>query len=490
MYDAVIIGAGVVGAAVARELARYELNVAVFEKAGDVCNGASKSNSATVHSGHDAAFGTKKAYYNVRGNQMYDRLCAELKVPFVRNGTIVFYTEPTEHAEIVHLKENADRNCIPGVRVLDAEMLRQVEPGFGPEVLGALYAPTGGMVSPHKLVIALCENAAVNGVEFHLGEAVNMIERIGDVYHLHTAQGIHAAAYVFNCAGVNADIFNNMVSERKLTMQPRKGEHIVLDEQYAPFVRATICQTPHLLPDGGHTKGMGLMPALGGGIILGCTSYGTERNDLTSSTAAGLDEIIDYFQKNWRHFPIGRHVPDFPVSGVIRSFSGTRAHLFTDDYEIGECPDASGFFNAVGIESPGLTAAPAIARALVQEAAARYAFQAKKDFCPTRAQARPFREMSFEEKGEAISKNPDYARIVCRCEQVTEAEVRDCIRGPVGARTVNAVKLRTSAGMGRCQGGFCGPEIVRILAEELHVTPLSITLDGEHTELLLGRVCE
>ena len=490
MYHAIIIGAGVTGSSVSRELSRYKLKVAVFEKDSDVCGGASKSNSATIHSGHDAKYGTNKAYYNILGNRMYDKLCAELQVPFVRNGTIVFAADQREWDVVVKLKDNAEKNGVPDVRVLDRAGLEQIEAGFSNEVIGGLYAPTGGVVCPYSLVIALCENAAMNGVEFKLNEGVEKVERVSDHYVVHTKSSSYETKLIFNCAGVNADLFNNMVSKRKLVMLPRKGEHIILDKKFSPFVKCTVTQTPVFLHSGGHTKGMGIIPSVDGTVLLGCTAHDVaDRND-SACTRKGLDEIVAYFRSNWRHFPISKAYPEFPSDGVIGAFSGLRPHLDTDDFVVGECQDSPGFFNAAGIESPGLTSAPAIAHELAAAAAERYGLELNPDFNPIRERKKLFREMTSAEREQAIRENPGYERIVCRCEQVTEADITAAIRGYIGATNVNAVKMRTRASMGRCQGGFCGPEILRILSEELHTTPLDITLRGDESRILLGRACE
>lgn len=489
MIDAAVIGAGVSGAALARELCRWRLRVAVLEKGSDVCAGASKGNSATVHSGHDAAHGTKKAHYNVAGNAMYDPLCGDLCVPFVRNGMIIFAADEADMAEVHRLKQNADLNSVPDVRVLSREELIQLEGHFGEEVIGGLYAPTSGMVCPYSLVIAMCENAAENGAEFHLNTEVRDINRIEGGFRIHTSRGILETKYVFNCAGTHADDINNMVSCNRFTILPRKGEHLILDKKLAPYVKATISQTPRDLPGGGHTKGMGLMPSVEGTIILGCDAHDAQDKDEAFTTDVGSGEILAYFERNWRHLPISRVYPQFPRHMVIGAFAGLRPHPNTDDFILGEAEDAPGFYNIAGIESPGLTAAPAIARELAQQAAEKYGFEINLDFNPIRLRKKPFRDMSMKERRQVIADDPDNGKIVCRCEQVTRAEILAAIHSPIGARTVSAVKMRTRAGMGRCQGGFCGPEVVRILAEELGIPMTEVTLCGEGSEIIPFETC-
>lgn len=488
MYDVAIIGAGISGASVARELSKYNLKTAVLEKGSDVCSGASRGNSATVHSGHDAAYGTKKAYYNVLGNAMYGKICEELSVPFVRNGMIVFAASDEQMQEIRSLKENADKNGVPDVSVFDRKDLNAVESGFGEDVSGGLYAPSSGMVCPYSLVIAMCENAAQNGAEFFLDTEVLDITKEEQNFCINTGKGELVAKYIFNCAGTHADDINAMVSKVRFKIIPRKGEHIILDKKLAPFVKTTICQTPFSLPGGGHSKGMGLMPSVDGTIILGCDAHEVSDKDDASTTSVGTGEILEFFEKNWKHFPIARHVPRFPRDMVIGAFGGLRPHPDSDDFIIGEAEDAEGFYNAAGIESPGITAAPAIAKELVQEAADKYGFEINEDFDPFRKHRKPFREMNEAERRAAVKEDENYGKIVCRCEQVTKAEVLSAIRSPIGARTVNAVKMRTRAGMGRCQSGFCGPEVVKILSEELGIPITDVTLSGEGSQIVPHKI--
>jgi glycerol-3-phosphate dehydrogenase len=385
------------------------------------------------------------------------------------------------------LKNNADINGVPDTAVLDRSQLLHLEPGFGQRVKGALYAPSGGMVCPYTLVIHTCCNAAVNGVTFHLNTTVLSVVKASFGWVVTTNKGVFLCKYVFNCSGTHADIFNNMVSENPFHIIPRKGEHIILDKRLAPYVNATICQTPSTLPGGGHTKGMGLMPSLEGTLILGCPAYKADGPDDTS-TGSGLEEILNYFRSFWDCFPISQYFPVFPENHIISSFCGVRAHSDTDDFVIGESKDAPGFFNAGGIESPGLTAGPAIGKYLAALAAERYGFAKRPDFQPYYRKEKAFRDMTDKERQEAFQKNPDYGRLICRCEQVTLAEIKAAIHAPVGARDINAVKMRVRAGMGRCQGGFCSPEVLRILADELNIDPLAVTLRGPHSEVLLGRI--
>ena len=488
MYDCLVVGAGVVGCATARELSRYRLSVAVLEKGSDVCSGASKGNSAMVHGGFDPDPGTKKAIFNVLGNAMYDELCRDLEVPFDRSGTMILATSAEEMKEVYSLKERGDQNGVP-VQVLERDELKRRCPKIGDGVVGALWAPTGGIVCPYGLVIAMSENARQNGVEFYLNTKVTGIERTEGGYRLTTQDGrTFESKTVLNCAGTGSDVLNNLVSDEKVHITPRFGSHLILDRKYIDYVDATYTQTPTPLPGGGHTKGMGIMPSVDGTVILGCDAWDVEDPDDVGCTAESIDKIIDYFTVNWDNFPIARDVPAFPRDGIISAYGGLRAHCDSDDYIIGEASGAPGFYNAVGIESPGLTAGPAIGRYLAQLAATALNAAINEEFDPHRSAIKRFRDMTDEERIQAIAENPDYGKMVCRCEMVTEAEVREAIRR--GATTVNAVKMRTRAGMGRCQGGFCGPRVVEILSEELGIDPLKVTLSGEGSNVLSSRVCD
>ena len=488
MWDAVVIGAGISGCSVARELARYELKVLVLEKGNDLCAGTTRGNSATVHAGYDPEPGSNKAIYNVRGNRMYPELCAELQVPFMKNGMIIFATNEEQMEEVHRLKAMGDRNDVT-TEVCDRARILEIEPDMGEGVIGGLWVPDSGMVCPYNLVFALAENAARNGAEFKTAEGAESVEKCDEGWLVRTAKGEYKTRYVFNCAGTYADKFNNMVSEDKFHIIPREGQHIILDRDLAKYTKTTICQTPEKLPTGGHTKGMGLMPSVDGTIILGCNADDVEDPDFSDNTREGLDKIINYFEEKWKYMPISKHVPKFPKDAVITAYGGSRAHPDRDDFVLGEPKDAPCFINLGGIESPGVTAAPAIAIDMVKILVDREHPAPKADWKPGREIKRPFREMTMEEKREAIEKDPDYAKIVCRCEQITEAEIRDAIRRPVGARSIGAVKMRTRAGMGRCQGGFCSTRVLEILCEELGKTPLEITQSGGNSRILVGKAC-
>lgn len=489
MWDAIIIGAGISGCSVARELARYQLKVLVLEKGHDVCAGTTKGNSATVHAGYDPDPGSNKAIYNVRGSRMYPELCRELQVPYLKNGLVMIALDEEQMEEVRKLHEMGQRN---GVRteVCDRARILEIEPDMGEGVIGGLWVPDSGMVCPYNLVMALAENSARNGVEFRTSTQALSVERDGGEWLVSTPDETFRTKYVFNCAGTHADRFNNMVSADVFHIIPREGQHLIMDRDFAPYVKTTIYPTPELLPGGGHTKGMGLMPSVDGTLILGCNADDVDDPDFSANTREGIDKILDFFEARWKYMPISKHVPKFPRDAVITAYGGSRAHPDRDDFILGEPKDAPNFINLAGIESPGVTAAPAIAIDMVKILVDRERPALKQDYKPGREIKKPFRTMTAEERREAIKADPDYARIVCRCEQVTEAEIRDAIRRPVGARSVSAVKMRTRAGMGRCQGGFCSPRVLEILCEELGLDPLEVTQSGGRSNILAGRACE
>ena len=488
MWDAIVIGAGVCGCAAARELARYRLKVLVLEKGSDVCAGTSKGNSACVHAGYDPDPGSNKALYNVAGNALFDDLCDELHIPFRRTGTIVCAYSEEEMGTIRNLHENGKKNGVP-TEIRDAEGLREIEPYISEGVIGGLWAPTGGVVCPYTLVIAMAESAAINGVEFKTETPVTDIRFEDGVYKVFSGETCFVTKTVVNCAGTHADEMNNFVSEHKIRIIPRQGEHILLDRRYQDYAMVSVDEVPRPLPGGGHTKGMGELTTMDGTIVVGCNTREVEDKDDCRITREGIDDIIETTLSGWPRFPFETRAGKFPFDAIIGSFTGVRAHPEGDDFIIGEVDDAPGFYNAAGIESPGLTAGPAIGVELCRLVVNYLSAEKKETFIKGRPWKKPFRIMTDEERMEAIKSDADYARIVCRCELVTEAEIRDAIRRPLGAKTINAVKMRTRAGMGRCQGGFCSGRVLQILAEELKKDPLEIELAGKGSYILAREAC-
>lgn len=471
-YDVIVIGAGVTGSAAARELSRRERRIAVLERESDVCEGTSKANSGIAHAGFDAQSGTLKAKLNVQGARLMKELSEELDFSYRQNGSLVVSFEMEGREKLQELYERGEKNGVEGLRILTGEEARTLEPALSDEVVAALYAPTGGIVCPFGLNIALAENAAVNGVDFYLNTEVTKIEREQNGYRILTKEREFFAPVVVNAAGVYADALHNMVSERKLHITARRGEYCLMDKKTGGLVKSTIFQLPTA-----SGKGILVTPTVHGNLLAGPTAEDIEDKEGVNTTADGLARALAIGAKS---------VKALPVRQVITSFAGLRAHEESGDFIIEEVQDAPGFFDAAGIASPGLTAAPAVGIYVAEMIQARFPAPEKEDFIAARKGIPCVAEADDEERQRLIAKNPAYANVVCRCELVTEGEILDAIHRPLGAVTLDGIKRRTRAGMGRCQSGFCSPKVVEILARELHKDIGEITKSGEGSTFLTG----
>ena len=467
--DVAVIGAGVVGCAVARELTRWNLNVVVLEAGSDVAEGASKANSAIVHAGFDAQPGTNKAKFNVRGNRMFEDVCRELKVPFRRNGSLVLAFGAEDETTLAELKARGEQNGVP-TEIISREELRRREPNVSPEATAALWAPTGGICCPYELTFRYAENAAANGAEFVFDakvEGVRRVERVDRVeWTVSCADGrSFAARAVVNCAGCHSDEINNLVSATKFSITARRGEYLMLDRDEDGTFASTMFQCPSKMG-----KGILVSPTVDGTMIVGPTAEDVGDKEDKATTYAGLEKVKAGARRTY---------PDLPLGKVIAEFSGMRAHETTvGDFILGEASDAPCFFNAVGVESPGLTSAPAIGVHLAELVAERLGASLKNPSLVSKDVSwwPKTREMKPEELSELVERDPSFGRIVCRCEEVTEGEIRAAIRARVGARTLDGIKRRTRSGMGRCQGGFCTPRLIEILGAELGLPPEAFLL--------------
>ncbi len=474
--DIIIIGAGVVGCALARELSRYQANVAVLERMSDAAEGASKANSGIVHAGFDAKPGTLKARLNVEGAKMYPALCRELGAPYTMPGALVLAFSDEELPTLKELYEQGLKNDVPGLRLLTREEILAIEPNTNPEVTGALLAETSGLTSPYELSFALADHAAQNGVAFHMETDVKSIRREGDIWLVVTDRGTYTADAIINCAGVNSAKLHNMISGKKYTIIPRRGEYYLLDRmEVLPFSR-TMFQCPTKMG-----KGILVSPTVHGNLLLGPSAEDIGDALDTATTAMGLYTVLEKARLTWKNAS---------PRGTITTFSGIRAHEEKGDFVIGPLEDAPTAFEALGIESPGLSSAPAIAKMLCGQVASAMGLAEKEIFLPAVPRPKPFHAMSFGERVKAVGENPAYGNLVCRCEQVTEAEIREAIRRPLRAHTIDGVKRRTRAGMGRCQGGFCSPRVLDILAEELHIPETEVTKCGGESRLLTETIGE
>ena len=472
MYDVIIIGGGVVGCGVARELSRYRVKTLLLEKTNDICNGQSKANTAIIHGGYDAKPGTLKAKFNVLGNAMFDRIHEELDVPVQWNTSLVVSFSLEDHPALEKLLEQGRQNgCRGELRIIDEAELRQREPNVGQEAKEALLVGAGGIVCPYELTVAFAENAAKNGAEFQRNAEVTAVNRLPDGHwQVVSAAGTFETRAVVNAAGIYSDVFNNMVSERKVRIHPRRGEYYILDKKYKDVFHAVMFQLPTKMG-----KGTLVAPTVDGTVLIGPTAEDIEDKEDKRTTAAGLEKALRQASRTWEHIP---------SRGFITTFAGLRATGDTGDFILGEAEDAPLFFNCCAIESPGLTSSPAIAKWTAEQIADRLELAPNPAFDPIRKAIPKFREMSDAERAAAIAADPDFGKVVCRCETVTEAEIRESIRRPVGARDIDGIKRRTRAGMGRCQAGFCTPRTVEILAEELGISPLKVTKFGGDSRIL------
>jgi len=476
-FDVCIIGGGVIGCAIARELARYELTAIVLEKHSDVAEGTTKANSAIVHAGYDAKPGSHKARTNVAGNRVFEAWCRELDVPYQRNTSLVVAFSESDLPALSELLERGRLNGVAGLSILNEAELRECEPNIGPAARGALLAATGGICCPYELTIALMTHAVINGVQLELNCEVTQVARQpAGGFQISTSKGTYQSRILINAAGVYADVINNQLSEDQFKIIARRGEYWMIDKTYGSAFNATIFQLPTAMG-----KGVLVTPTVEGTVILGPTAEDIEDREDVRTTARGLDEILRVAGLSWA---------DIPRRSFITAFAGIRAHADRNDFILGEAADVPGLINAAGIESPGLTAAPAIAVELAELAADRLNAKLKTEFLPPWETPPRFRFLDIGQKRAAIAADPAFGRVICRCEQITEAEIRAAIRRPVGATTVDGVKRRTRAGMGRCQSGFCAPRVLDILSEELHVSPLELTKFGGESKILTGRVGE
>ena len=472
MTDVIVIGAGVTGCAIARELSRYNLEITVLERASDVCEGTSKANSGIVHAGYDAKPGTLKAKLNAEGNRLMEALSKELDFPFKRNGSLVLCFDEADRPRLQKLLEQGIENGVKELRILEKEELKGLEPEISDSAVAALYAPTGGIVCPFGLTIALAENAAVNGVRFELNTEVERVEKTEGGYLVTTGRGTYEAKVVVNAAGVYADRFHNMVSGEKLHIIPRKGEYCLMDKKVGGLVSRTIFQLPTK-----YGKGVLVTPTVHGNLLAGPTAVDTEDHEAVNTTREGMENVL-------RRAAVS--VTGLPTRQIITSFAGLRAHEEKGDFVLGQPADAEGFFDAAGIESPGLTCAPALGKMLAEQIAGYLAADENKDFVAVRKGIPNMESASPQEKQRLIAENPLYANVVCRCELVTEGEIVDAIHRPLGATTLDGIKRRTRAGMGRCQAGFCSPKTVEILARELGRDMGEISKKGSGSEFLTG----
>ena len=472
--DIIIIGAGITGCAVARELSRYNSSILVLESGSDVAEGATKANSGIIHAGYDAIPGTLKAKFNVLGAEKYPALCSELGVSYQKCGALVIGLNNNDEKTIEELLSRGRKNGVKQLSIISRSEILDLEPNINPDVLCALFAPTSAIVSPYEVAFALADNAAINNVNFDFEKTVISVDKRDDSFVVITENQEYTCKVLINCAGSSGAIIHNQLCEDNLSMIHRRGQYYLLDRtDDQPFNR-TIFQCPSKMG-----KGVLVSPTVHGNLIIGPTAEDIADPLDVATTSDGLAEIIRLAKITW---------PTLSVRSNITNFSGVRAHLETGDFIVGPVKGISGAYEAVGIESPGLSSAPAIAEYLCKLVVEFLHLSKKEKITTYKLNSKRFRDMSNQERENAIRENPLHGNIICRCEMVTEAEIREAINRPIGARTIDAVKRRSRAGMGRCQGGFCSPRVASIIADETHVSILDVTKNGGHSNILVGTV--
>ena len=456
MYDVIVIGAGVVGSLIARKLSRYQLSIAVLEKEPDVGNVTTMANSAIVHSGYDPVPGTLKAKLNVLGNKMFDALCEELDVEMERIGslTVALYDE-----QLPLLEDLAKRSAINGVevKILNAEETLKLEPNLNKQVKGSLFAPTAGIVNPFTLAVHAIENAVDNGVKLFTEEKVVAINKENGFYNIVCESGnFYQTKLIINAAGIHSDEIHKMIEPIDYSLTPRKGEYFILDHYTDNLVKHTIFPLPS-------AKGKGILvsPSIGGTYLVGPSAEPMESKEDVSTDKMTLDEIKRQALEM---------VPSIPFNQVIRTFAGTRPTPSTHDFIIGFAKSDNYFINLSGIESPGLVSSPAIAEYVVDEFVSKVIDLKENSNFNKIVKKRPnLKKMSLEEKNAFIKDHPEYGEIICNCEKVSLGEILFEMNTSVPPKTIKAVKKRTRAGFGKCQGGFCQPLVTRIIAERFNL---------------------
>ena len=472
--DVVVIGGGVVGCAIARELSRYSLTVVLLESAPDVAMGTSKANSGILHAGFDAEPGSWKARLNVRGAQLYREISEDLGIPRRRVGSLVVALDEAQRDTLEALRYRGIENGLTGLALWGRDEVLAHEPNLSPDVVGALWAPTAAIVCPFSATIAFAENAIRNGAHIVTGCAVTGIEVVdGRTTAVETTRGRIETHFVVNAAGVHSGEVARMAGDDSFAITPRRGEYILLDHSVGDLVNSVVFPTPTKV-----SKGILVAPTVHGNVFIGPNAHDVGNLEDHETTGSGFNEIISGAR---------RLLPKLPLANAITEFAGVRA-VAGKDFIIGPSPVVRGLVHAAGIQSPGLTSAPAIAETVVEflgEAGLKLPPNAA--FLPINPVRPKFADLSASERAKLIDTNPLHGRIICRCESITEGEIVAAIRAPCGARTMDGVKRRVRAGMGRCQGGFCGPRVTAILARELGIPVTAVRKDSANSWLYLDR---
>ena len=472
MFDVAIIGCGITGAATAFMLSKYRLNVVVLEKENDIALGATRANSAIIHAGYDPEPGTIMARLNVRGCALAETLSKDLDVSYIKNGSLVLAFSEKEMETVKDLYERGVKNGVPDQKILTKEEVLAMEPNVSREVFGALYAPSAGIINPWEYALAFAETAVLNGCEIRLNSGVSDIEKTDFGYRLKTEKGDVEAKFVVNCAGVDSAIIHEMVAPKTFTVKPSRGDYYLMDKAEGNKAKCVLFQCPS---EAG--KGVLVSPTVHGNLIVGPNAVSSNDAHRVNTTQEGLAFVKKMAAKS---------VPDINYRNAIRNFAGMRANTDRDDFIIAMA--APNFLDLAGIKSPGLTSAPAIGEEAVRILSENGLAMLPKENPVTTRKVVRFKHLSSEEKARIVKENPLYGRVICRCETITEGEIVAAIHSPIPPVSIDGIKRRAGSGMGRCQGGFCGPRVLEILARETGMDPLSILKDKDGSYILTEEI--
>lgn len=472
-YDVLIIGGGIIGTAIARELSKYKVSICLLEAQKDIACGTTKANGGIIHAGYDPKPGLLKGKLDVKGSLMYPKLKKELNFKYVNTGSMVLGFNEEDLKYLEGLLDNGTKLNVPDLKILKSEEIRDMEPEVNPQVKYALYAPTAGEVDSFEIAEAFAENAADNGAEIYRNQKVQSIKFENNLFCVNTQGSSYCARYIVNAAGLYADKIADMVGIHDYEIKPRKGELLIMDKSLNVNLHTVLFPIP-----GPHTKGIVVIPSVSGNVLIGSTAEDIEDKNDVSTTTAGTNSLLNGARGL---------VPGILPNKVIRTFAGLRAVAVNNnnDFFIEASKEVKGFVSVAGIQSPGIASSPAIAE-YVRDILSNEGLDLKvrADFNPYRKSPVRLSELSAEEKDKFIKENPEYGHIICRCEQISEGEIVDSIRRHVGAVTIDGVKRRTRAGMGRCQGGFCQDRVMSILARELSVSKEEILKEDTGSEII------
>jgi glycerol-3-phosphate dehydrogenase len=471
LHDVIIIGGGVCGCSLLYELSRYTISALLLERENDVACGTTKANSGIVHAGYDPWPGTNMARFNVEGNALIEQLSADLDIPYKKTGSLVIGFDDDDRRAIEKLFDKGTYNCVPGLKIISGEELFRIEPNLSREVTCALYAPSAGVVCPWELAIAQAECAVQGGGGVELDCEVKAIKNEGGFFAITTNKGNYTARYVINAAGVDSDVISGMVESGYYSITPKNGEYFILDTTEFGLVNTVVFPCPS-----SRGKGVIVAPTVHGNILVGPDSKDSARDDV-ATTAAGLDYVSAVAL---------RSVPSVNFRASIRNFTGVRASSDLKDFLVGESKEVPGFFNIAAIKSPGLTSAPAIAKEIARLLIGKGLSDEPNPGFAARRRVTRFAKLGEDEKTALIRENPLYGSIVCRCETVTEGEIIDALNRPLPPRSIDAVKRRCNAGMGRCQGGFCSPKVLALIARHFSIPPKDVPQDRKGMYVVTG----